>query len=168
VAYDDASDLAPPRRPSRRKRRGIAFAVALLVIILIGLGAGAALFGVDSDDITGNKSGDVAAPGDESEASSTTTTVDPLSGWRPYKVTDGVNVRSGPGRTFAVLGTIETGFDVLVICQIDGESVTGPLGPTTKWVRIAFNGAKGYITSAYVATGPAINDPTIIGICPTL
>jgi uncharacterized protein YgiM (DUF1202 family) len=149
-------------------RRGVAFSVALLVIILIGLGAGAALFGVDSGDITGNNSSDVAAPADESGTSSTTTTVSPLSGWRPYKVTDGVNVRSGPGRTFAVLGTIETGFDVLVICAIDGESVTGPLGPTTKWVRIAFNNSKGYITSAYVATGPAINDPKVIGTCPSV
>jgi hypothetical protein len=36
VAYDDASDLAPPRRPPRRVGRGVAFSVLFLVIILIG------------------------------------------------------------------------------------------------------------------------------------
>ena len=46
-----------------------------LIIVLIGLGAGAALFGVDADDITGDKSGDVSAAG---ETTSTTTTVPPL------------------------------------------------------------------------------------------
>ena len=95
----DASDLSPPvaRRP-RRSHRGLAFAVLFLVIVLIGLGAGAALFGVDAEDITGDNSGDVSAAGD---TTSTTTTVPALPAPHPYKVTDGVNVRSGPGTNYA-------------------------------------------------------------------
>ena len=77
-----------------------------------------------------------------------------------------MNVRSGPGRNFAVLGTVETGYEVLVICAVDGESIDGPIGPTTKWLRIDLKALKGYVTNEYVATGPAINDPAVIGTCP--
>jgi Bacterial SH3 domain len=170
VTDDDASDLAPPaaRRRPRRSRRGLAFSVLFLLIVLIGLGAGAALFGVDSGDLTGDTAGDVSAPGEGSAASSTTTTVPPLPDPRPYKVTDGVNVRSGPGTNYEILGTVETGYDVLVVCAIDGETINGPLGPTSKWLRVVLNELKGYITGEYVATGPAINDPAVIGTCPSI
>ena len=139
-----------------------------LVIILIGLGAGAALFGVDSGDVTGNDSVDVSAPGDESAPSSTTTTTSPLPAPRPFKVTDGVNVRSGPGTNFAVLGTVETGYEVLVICAIEGDTIDGPAGPTSKWLRVEVNTLKGYITNEYLAIGPAVNDPAVIGTCPSI
>jgi len=163
----DASDLSPPvpRRP-RRSHHGVAFAVLFLVIVLIGLGAGAALFGVDSDDITGDSSDDVSAAGEGS--TSTTTTVPALPAPHPYKVTDGVNVRSGPGTSYAILGTVETGYDVTVVCSIDGELVDGPFGPTNKWLRIELDAMQGYVTSEYVATGGAINDPAVIGTCPSI
>jgi hypothetical protein len=165
----DASDLSPPapRRP-RRSHHGIAFAVLFVIIVLIGLGAGAALFGVDSGDITGDNSGDVSAPGDVGDVTSTTTTVPALPAPRPYKVTDGVNVRSGPGTNYSILGTVETGYEVVVVCAIDGEAVDGPIGPTNKWLRIQLNALSGYVTGEYVATGPAINDPAQIGTCPSI
>jgi uncharacterized protein YraI len=153
VPYGEGSELEPPPAPRRRRRarRGL---------------------GVDSGDVTGDNSGDVSAPGNGSATTSTTastaTTAPALPAPRLFKVTDGVNVRSGPGRTFPVLATVETGYDVLVVCAIDGESIDGPIGPTTKWVRIELNALKGYITNEYVATGPAINDPTIIGTCPSV
>jgi len=165
----DASDLSPPapRRP-RRSHHGIAFAVLFVIVVLIGLGAGAALFGVDSGDITGDNSGDVSAPGDGTDVTSTTTTVPALPAPRPYKVTDGVNVRSGPGTNYSILGTVETGYEVVVVCAIDGEVVDGPLGPTNKWLRIQLNALSGYVTGEYVATGGAINDPAQIGTCPSI
>lgn len=168
MAYDDASDLSAPapRRP-RRSHHGVAFSVLFLVVVAIGLGAGAALFGVDAGDLTGDNS-DVSAPGDGSGAASTTTTVAPLPAPRPYKVTDGVNVRSGPGTEYAILGTVETGYDVVVVCAIDGQLIDGPLGPTSKWLRIQLNAMTGYVTSEYVATGSAINDPAVIGTCPSI
>ena len=162
----ETSDLSPPapRRP-RRKHHGLAFAVLFLIIVLIGLGAGAALFGVDAEDITGDKSGDVSTAG---ETTSTTTTIPPLPVPRPYKVTDGVNVRSGPGTSYSILGTVETGYEVSVVCVIDGEVIDGPLGPTNKWLRIQLNAITGYVTAEYVATGGAIGDPAVIGICPSI
>jgi len=163
----DASDLSPPapRRP-RRSHHGLAFALLFLVVVLIGLGAGAALFGVDADDITGDSSGDVSAAGDATDI--TTTTVPALPAPRPYKVTDGVNVRSGPATSYSIVGTVETGYEVSVVCAIDGEVIDGPLGPTNKWLRIQLNALTGYVTSEYVDTGGAINDPAIIGTCPSI
>jgi uncharacterized protein YraI len=81
-------------------------------------------------------------------------------------VTAGVNVRSGPGTTFSVIGTVETGFEVLVVCAANGESVTGTAGPTNQWLRIDFTGKVGYVSAAYVAMGSAINDPKQVARCP--
>jgi hypothetical protein len=64
-----------------------------------------------------------------------------------------------------VLGTVEIGFEVQVVCVTTGESVNGPLGPTNKWLRVTYKELNGYVTSQYVAVGPAINDPTVIGVC---
>ena len=83
-------------------------------------------------------------------------------------MTDGVNVRSGPGTSYSILGTVETGYEVIVVCVIDGEVVDGPLGPTNKWLRIQLNAITGYVTCEYVATAGAINDPAVIGICPSI
>ena len=79
-----------------------------------------------------------------------------------------MNVRSGPGTTYPVLGTVETGFEVLVVCVIDGENVPGPVGASNKWLRVMYNELSGYVTSLYVATGTAINDPSVIGVCKSL
>jgi uncharacterized protein YraI len=95
--------------------------------------------------------------------STTTTTTLPPAG--PYRVTDGVNIRAGPGSTYPALGLIETGNEVLVTCVIDGEQVSGPLGLTTKWVRIVTPYGPAYLTAQYVATGPDIGSPTIIPVC---
>jgi uncharacterized protein YraI len=76
-----------------------------------------------------------------------------------------VNIRSGPATTFPVLGTIETGFEVLVVCVTNGETVNGPLGPTSKWLRVMYKELNGYVTSQYVSVGTAINDPSVIGTC---
>jgi uncharacterized protein YgiM (DUF1202 family) len=95
----------------------------------------------------------------------TTTTEFAIPVFRSYKVTDGVNIRSGPATTFPVLGTVEIGFEVQVVCVTTGESVNGPLGPNNKWLRVMYKELNGYITSQYVSVGTAINDPTVIGTC---
>ena len=75
------------------------------------------------------------------------TTLPPAAG--PYKVTDGLDVRTGPGRTFPTVGTIELGREVMVACVIEGELVDGPNGPTTKWLRVTAANVSGYVTSQY-------------------
>ena len=111
---------------------------------------------------------EVAGPGSRnpSAGSSVTTIVAttlPPAG--PYKVTDGLNVRTGPGRTFPTVGTIELGKEVMVACVIEGETVDGPNGPTTKWLRVTSANVTGYVTSQFVATGAAVSDPAVIPRC---
>ena len=99
-----------------------------------------------------------------------TTTLPPLPPPKPFKITvgTGVNVRVGPGTTYKVVGTVETGIEVLVVCEVDGEAVDGPIGATTKWLRITYNDLTGYVTAQFVSTGAALNDPTAIGPCPNI
>ena len=99
-----------------------------------------------------------------------TTTLPPLPAPKPFKITagTGVNVRVGPGTTYKVVGTVETGVEVLVVCEVDGEAVDGPIGATTKWLRITYNDLTGYVTAQFVSTGAALNDPTAIGPCPNI
>ena len=80
-------------------------------------------------------------------------------------MTDGLNLRSGPGSSFSSLGNIETGFEVKVMCVTDGEPVSGPLGRSTKWLRVEFWGPPAYVTAEYVATGADLQSPTIIPPC---
>jgi uncharacterized protein YraI len=77
-----------------------------------------------------------------------------------------VNVRKGPGTNYSSLGTLELGTKVLVVCVIDGQTIDGPSGPTSKWVRITGAPLVGYVTGQYVATGAAIDDRSIIPVCP--
>jgi hypothetical protein len=143
----------------RRKRRRhlIAFWLLFLLLVVGGIAAAFALAG-------GSDKGSARAP-------TTTTAASGLPDIPPaklYKVTDGVNIRAGPGTTYRAVGTVETGFEVLVICQIEGQAVNGPVGPSNKWLYILSNGINGYVTAQYVAVGPAINDTTVIGECPPL
>ena len=145
-------------------RGGAAFWVLFTVVVLVGVGAGAVLFGSSSND----SKDDGSSSQDGSSLPSTTTTQLPIPVLRSYKVTTGVNVRSGPGTTYSVVGTVETGYEVLVVCVIDGETIPGPLGPSNKWLRVTYDQLTGYITSQYVAVGTAINDPSVIGICKSI
>ena len=83
----------------------------------------------------------------------------------PFKVTDGVNVRTGPGTSFPKVATIDQGKQVMVVCVTEGGVVTGPNGSTTKWVRITAGSVTGYVTSEFVATGAAIDNPAVIPHC---
>ena len=141
----------------KRRRRIIAFWILFLLLVAGGAAAVFALVG----------SGDDGAP----RVAPTTTVGSGLPNIPPaklYKVTTGVNVRSGPGTTYRALGAVETGVEVLVICQIDGQAVNGPAGPTNKWLYVDHNGIKGYITAQYVAMGAALDDPTVTAVCPPL
>lgn len=139
-------------------RGGAAFWVLFTIVVLVGVGAAAALFGAGAD---GSKNDGSSADG----SSTTTTTQASVPVFHPYKVTAGVNIRAGPGTTYPVAGTVETGFEVFVVCVIDGETVNGPTGASNKWLRVGYNQLTGYIFSQYVAVGSAINDPAVIGVC---
>ncbi|MDG4808898.1 N-acetylmuramoyl-L-alanine amidase [Micromonospora sp. WMMD1120] len=61
-----------------------------------------------------------------------------------------LNVRSGPGTGYPVVGSVADGATVAVYCQAVGSTVTGPLGTTAIWNRI---GTNRYVSDAYVFTG---------------
>jgi uncharacterized protein YgiM (DUF1202 family) len=159
VEREIARRAARYQRWRRKRRRHIlAFWLLFLLLVVGGIAAAFALAG-------GSDQGSARPPITTTTAASDLPDIPPA---KLYKVTDGVNIRSGPGTTYRTVGTVETGFEVLVICQIEGQAVTGPVGPSTKWLYILYNGINGYVTAQYVAVGPAINDPTVIGECPPL
>ncbi|MGO1068253.1 N-acetylmuramoyl-L-alanine amidase [Lysobacter sp. CA199] len=61
-----------------------------------------------------------------------------------------LNVRSGPGTSFAVAGTLADGASVTIQCQTNGSSVTGTYGTSTLWNRI---GSGRFIPDVYTYTG---------------
>jgi len=116
-----------------------------------------AYFSLVGSDTSSNDTARVRTP-----RSTTTTTPRPAG---PYRVVTGVNVREGPGTNYPTAGTIETGHEVFVACVIDGESIDGPIGPSTKWVRLAGFGPQGYVTVQYVTIGPDLDNPDKIPVC---
>ncbi|MEV4538655.1 peptidoglycan DD-metalloendopeptidase family protein [Asanoa sp. NPDC049518] len=61
-----------------------------------------------------------------------------------------LTVRSGPGTSYASVGTVADGTRVTIQCQTNGSSVTGTYGTSTIWDRI---GSGRFIADAYVLTG---------------
>jgi hypothetical protein len=152
------SPLTPRQRAARRRHRRRVFGVFVFLAVAVGVVAAAYFTFVGPDD-----SPDVATrPRAEL---TTTTTGAPVAG--PYRVTTGVNIRQGPGTTYPAVGTIETGHVVFVTCVLDGESVVGPAGPSTKWLRLIGFGPPGYLTVQYVDVGGDLAVPGKIPICPS-
>ncbi|MGS2619007.1 N-acetylmuramoyl-L-alanine amidase [Micromonospora sp. LZ34] len=61
-----------------------------------------------------------------------------------------LNVRSGPGTGYAIVGSVADGATVSIYCQATGTTVTGPYGTTNIWNRI---GTNRYVSDAYLLTG---------------
>jgi hypothetical protein len=60
-----------------------------------------------------------------------------------------LNVRSGPGTNYGVVGSVADGQKVTITCQKRGETVTGKYGTSNLWSFIG----EGYISDTYVFTG---------------
>lgn len=61
-----------------------------------------------------------------------------------------LNVRSGPGTSYAVAGSLSDGATVTIQCQTTGTSVSGTYGTSNIWNRI---GSGRFIPDAYTYTG---------------
>lgn len=68
--------------------------------------------------------------------------------------TGNVNVRSGPGNTYAVLTSLAPGTKVVAT----GDPVKGPSSVGSTWTPVTVNGVKGYMASIYLA--PVAGDST--------
>ncbi|MFI8685930.1 peptidoglycan DD-metalloendopeptidase family protein [Rossellomorea sp. NPDC077527] len=60
-----------------------------------------------------------------------------------------LNIRSGPGTNYNVVGSVSDGATVTISCQKRGETVTGKYGTSNLWNYIG----DGYISDTYVYTG---------------
>jgi len=132
--------------------------LVIFVVILV-LGGAFAYAHTRRND---KKSGDATTSTTAVSSASPPTLPPPKS----YKVTEGVNVRGAPTTASAVVAEISTGKPVIVVCRIEGQSVTAPRGSSNQWLRIAlFGGTTGYVSAVYVETGRDIDDRSIIGVC---
>lgn len=95
----------------------------------------------------GDGSSDEATP----TTRATTTTAARPSG--PYRVNTDVNVRVDPATSAKLVGTLEPGDVVFVLCVTEGQAVSGPAGANTQWLRTTGFGPVGYVTSRYVEVG---------------
>ncbi|WND79670.1 peptidoglycan DD-metalloendopeptidase family protein [Lysobacter capsici] len=64
-----------------------------------------------------------------------------------------LNVRSGPGTTYSIVGSRANGASVSIRCQKAGESISGTYGTSNIWNNIAPAGSNQYIPDAYTYTG---------------
>jgi uncharacterized protein YraI len=71
---------------------------------------------------------------------------------RYYSVAPGVqlNVRSGPGTGYSIVGVLPAGAKVAIFCQTPGTTVTGTYGTSNIWDSID-DGE--FVSDAYVNTG---------------
>jgi uncharacterized protein YraI len=67
-----------------------------------------------------------------------------------HPVVADVNVRSGPGTSHKIVGTVRAGSQVTISCQTPGQTVEGPLGTSSIWDRI---GTGRYVSDTFVRTG---------------
>ena len=72
-------------------------------------------------------------------------------GWRRdgtvVTVADGLIVRSGPGRDFDRVASLNQGDWVEVVCSVSGDVVAAPVGDTPTWYRLAVGG---YASGAFL------------------
>jgi hypothetical protein len=81
--------------------------------------------------------------------SSSTPTTAPASGTVSAHVTDALKVRQGPSTATEQLGLIPSGTPISVECVTVGEVVEG----TGSWYRVTYEGARGFVSGAFVDTG---------------
>jgi len=64
-----------------------------------------------------------------------------------------LNVRSGPGTGYGVVGTLANGAAVTIRCQKTGETISGTYGTSSIWNNVGAAGTNKYIPDAYTQTG---------------
>jgi len=76
-----------------------------------------------------------------------------------------VTLRASPDPTALALGKIPRGTQVTVECTAVGSPVKGRTKTDSHWDKVTYGNATGFITNTLVATGAAIDDPTVIPAC---
>jgi hypothetical protein len=98
-------------------------------------------------------------------STSSTTTAPSGTGTRSYTLNAELNLRSGPGTSYATLGLVPDGTTVTVQCTVEGEQVDGHAGLDTMWDRVSYQGSTGYLSNGFLNTGSDITDRSKIPHC---
>src|SRR5262245_26310387 len=104
------------RRGSGRSEDGRVAEYVVILLTIVVLGGALAWPSTRPDD------------DERASTSTTTTTADPLAPVtlpppKFYKVNDGVNLRGAATTSAPVVGRVETGKEILVVCRTEGQSV---------------------------------------------
>jgi len=137
--------MARKYKRKSKQRRGGGCLVAVLIAALAVLALAVGLLWPQLGDILGApQPDDSSAP--QSSPGTTTTTAPSVAGY--YVTTDALNMRSGPGTEYEVLGVLEAGKAVEV------------LGAEGGWYRISLMGQTAYISAEYVVPSTAAPSTT--------
>lgn len=88
--------------------------------------------------------------GDEKATAADVTTMAAAATSYPVAPGHRLNVRSGPGTGYSVVGVLSEGARVRINCQTTGTWVSGPYGTSNVWDNI---GSGQYVSDAYIYTG---------------
>jgi hypothetical protein len=66
-------------------------------------------------------------------------------------------LREGASTAARALGRVPKGATVVIACTTTGQAVTGASGQDTYWDYVHYNGTTGYVTDAFVSSGPFID-----------
>jgi len=90
---------------------------------------------------------------------------DGTGGPATYAALGNVIIRSGPAKSAAQVGKLPKGTQVAVTCTVTGDPVKGATKTDSHWDKITYGAVTGYVTNTLMATGAAIDDPTVIPAC---
>jgi uncharacterized protein YraI len=103
-----------------------------------------------------------ASAGDAGTDPSTVPGADPAV---TYAAIGTVTIRSSPATSGTRLGKLPRGTRVAVICTTIGDPVRGATKTDSHWDKITYDAVTGYVSNTLMATGTAIDDPTLIPPC---
>jgi uncharacterized protein YraI len=64
-----------------------------------------------------------------------------------------LNIRTGPGTSYATVGTVRPGTRLTTACQVSGQRIRGWVAASAQWDLLTTGG---YVSHAYVSGGPAM------------
>ena len=77
-----------------------------------------------------------------------------------YVTNTNVKLRASPSTTATALGVVPSSTKLDVQCLATGQSVDGPAGPDSTWVKVKFGGATGYVADEFVTKVGESGAPT--------
>jgi len=116
--------------------------------------------GLTSGPLEGSPFVDFDVPTCDVEAGGSTGAVD-----GEFLATGSTDLRTSPTLTSARFATLRDRETVRVECVTTGETIDGPLGPTSSWYRIWAHSIQGYVSAQFVSTAEEARSRGLIPQC---